>query len=72
MLTVQENTNRRARIDNDLKELCYRRVLLERELEGLDEQIRYLEGALLENEATRRDLNTEAAIVKAATPSKEG
>jgi len=68
----QENTNRRMRLEMGLKDLCYRRVLLQRELEVLDQQILKFEGSLAENEATRRDINTEAAIVKAATPSKEG
>jgi len=68
----QENTKRRVRLDAQLREACYRRVLLQRDLEGLDKQILILEGAITENESSRRDITTEAAIVKAATPSKEG
>jgi hypothetical protein len=71
-MLAQENMNRRARLDAQFRELCYRRVILQRELEALEKQILKYEGAITENEATRRDINTEAAIVKAAIPSKEG
>jgi prefoldin subunit 5 len=67
-----ENTNRRTRLEAGLKDLCYRRIILQRELEALDQQILKFEGSIAENEATRRDITTEAAIVKAATPPKEG
>jgi|WetSurMetagenome_2_1015567.scaffolds.fasta_scaffold1379827_2 hypothetical protein len=53
---------RRATIDAELRDLLYRRLLLEREREALEKRINYLEGALNENEAIRRDIDTDAAI----------
>lgn len=48
-----------------LKDLVYRRLLLTREIENLDKNIATIEGAINENETTRRDLNTEEQIKKA-------
>lgn len=61
----ESNTQRRARLDEELKMACYRRFKLEKEIEDIDRAILQLEGAINENESTKRDLATEAAISNA-------
>jgi hypothetical protein len=62
---AENRQSRRTVIDGELRDLLYRRLLLERERDAIDKRIGYLEGALNENEATRRDADTEAAINQA-------
>jgi len=56
---------RHVRMERELSQLCYRRLLLTRELETIDKRIAQLEGAIQENEAASRDAATEAAITAA-------
>ncbi len=65
MVVQEENELRRGRMNAALKDLVYRRLLLTREIENLDKNIATIEGAINENETTRRDLNTEEQIKKA-------
>ena len=65
MLTEQLS-ERRARLEGELSQLSYRRLLLTRDLEAIDKRIPVLEGAINENDAASRDVATQAAIDKAA------
>jgi prefoldin subunit 5 len=70
MVVQEENELRRGRLNTTLKDLVYRRLQLTREIEDLDRNIVAIEGALNENEATRRDISTEEAI-KQTKPTNE-
>lgn len=48
-----------------MADLRYRRFLAQQEVDALDRQAAQIEGALNENEAARRDAETEAAINQA-------
>ena len=50
--------------------MLYKRMVLERQLEELDKNIRMLEGAVQENENLRKDIDTETAI-QARSEKKE-
>lgn len=70
MVVQEENELRRGRLNTTLKDLVYRRLQLTREIEDLDRNIAAIEGALNENEATRRDISTEETI-KQTKPTNE-
>jgi len=63
------NAERHGQLERELSLLCYRRVLLCRQVEEADKRIGQLEAALQENEAAKRDIETQATIdaAKAAT-----
>ncbi len=67
----EQNAERHTQLEAELSRLCYRRLLLKRELEAIDKNILQLEGAIRENEATLRDLKTEEAIEAAKTNKPE-
>lgn len=71
MLT-EANAERHAALEQELGRLVYRRLLFVRELEAIDEQIVGVEGAIRENEATARDIATQAAIDAAQTADNGG
>lgn len=71
MLTEQ-NAQRHAILEKELSQLSYRHLLLVRELEAIDKHITELEGAIRENEATRRDLQTQASIDAAKAADNGG
>lgn len=63
---ISENQKaRQATLEYELRSLLYRRLLLEREKEIIDQRIGQIEGALNENEAAGRDIGTQAAIDQA-------
>lgn len=66
----EQNAGRHATLEKELSQLSYKRVLLCRQLEAADKQIGQLEAALAENEATKRDIETDEAIrvAKAEAP----
>lgn len=53
---------RRDVINTTLLNLLYRKLMIQRELEDIDKRIMQIEGAMNENEALRRDVNTQAAL----------
>ena len=53
---------RRARLEQELGQLCYKRMALQKQLEDVDKQILLKDGAMNENEALRRDISTDEAI----------
>lgn len=61
----EQNAQRHMRLEQELANFCYRRLMLMRELETLDKNILGIEGAIRENEATLRDLQTQETIDKA-------
>lgn len=65
-----QNAERHTRLQRELGQLCYRRLMLTRELEGIDKTIVQLEGAVAESQATRRDIQTDEAI-QAAKAAQE-
>lgn len=67
----ESNAKRRAKLDEELKMVCYRRFKLEQELEEFEKRILYLEGAINENESSRRDIATEAALAEAKEAKEE-
>jgi len=66
----EKNAERHRQLEEELARLCYRRLLLMRELETIDETVQQLEGAIRENEATLRDLKTEE-LIQSAKPEAE-
>ena len=70
---IKENQiQRREHLDKEILGLCYQRMVLQRQLEDIEKQIRMKEGAVNENEALRRDIDTEEAITKAKEPETKG
>ena len=68
---IKENQiQRRDSLDMEMLKLCYQRMVLQRQLEDIEKQIRMKEGAIAENEALRRDIGTEEALTKAKEPEK--
>jgi len=66
----EQNAERHRRIEQELSQLCYRRLLLTRELETVDKRIPILEGAMSENEAAGKDVETQEAIDKSKEAEK--
>jgi len=66
----ERNAERHAALERELAQLSYRRLLLCRQIEEADKRIGQVEGALAENEAAKRDLETQATI-DAATAARE-
>ncbi len=64
-MLLENLATRRQRLEAALADFRYRRFLAQEELEAIDRQIAQIEGALNENEAARRDTETEAAINQA-------
>jgi hypothetical protein len=68
---IKENQiQRRNALDSEMLRLCYQRMVLQRQLEEIEKQIRMKEGAVAENEAFRKDISTDEAIQKAKEPEK--
>jgi len=66
---LREHLNeRKVSLEAELLQLCYRRLLLTRELEAVDKRIPQIEGALSENEAAIKDAATQEAIDKSKEP----
>ena len=65
----EANVERHAKLERELAQEAYQRVLLYRQAEEADKRIGQLEAALQENEAAKRDIETQATIdaAKAAT-----
>ena len=58
----EQNAGRHAQLERELSQLSYKRVLLCRQLEEVDKRMTQFESALAENEATKRDIETDEAI----------
>lgn len=61
----ESNANRRARLEEELTAVCYRHFNLVKELEETEKAILRIEGAINENESSRRDIATEMSIREA-------
>lgn len=61
----ESNTERRAKLEEEMKMACYRHFNLIKELEEIEKLILKLEGSIGENEASRRDIATEMSIREA-------
>jgi hypothetical protein len=62
----ESNADRRAKLEEEMKLVCYRHFNLVKELEELEKSILRLEGSINENESSRRDIATEKSIREAA------
>lgn len=71
-MLAEANAERHAALEGELSRLCYRRLLLVRDLEDIDKTIGQLEAAIAENEATARDIQTQQAIDAALAADNGG
>ena len=69
---IKENQiQRRNRLDQEILTLLYKRMVLQKQLEDVEKQILSKDGAINENEALRRDINTEEAMKAGSTEDKK-
>jgi hypothetical protein len=58
----EQNAGRHAQLEREVLQLSYKRVLLCRQLDEIDKRMAQFESALAENEAAKRDIQTDEAI----------